>query len=150
MKEYHCEKLARINMQIISNVYTARLINVEHGRTNFTFTTTSVGWQLVDALRANTVTKDNALVQIAAAVDQLHGIGVAHCDICVKNIFVSLDDSRIFLGDLEYCQDMHLPPPVGIKGRMQEHLPLRNQTTSNLRCYVMSLPSFKWCRIISC
>ena len=40
---------------------------------------------------------------------------MAHCDICVENIFVNLENNQVFLGDLEYCRPMEDAPPVGIR-----------------------------------
>jgi hypothetical protein len=47
-------------------------------------------------------------------VAQLHGIGMAHCDICVSLLFVSLETNTVFLGGLEYCRPVGEAPPAGI------------------------------------
>eukprot|EP00603_Paraphysomonas_imperforata_P012653 CAMPEP_0114467014 /NCGR_PEP_ID=MMETSP0104-20121206/9385_1 /TAXON_ID=37642 ORGANISM="Paraphysomonas imperforata, Strain PA2" /NCGR_SAMPLE_ID=MMETSP0104 /ASSEMBLY_ACC=CAM_ASM_000202 /LENGTH=427 /DNA_ID=CAMNT_0001640429 /DNA_START=126 /DNA_END=1409 /DNA_ORIENTATION=+ len=134
-KEFHHITLPRINMDVISKVYDARLANVEQGRTNCSsITIISVGRRLSDALNDSIVTKDAAYNQISLAVEQLHGIGVAHCDICVGNIFVSAEESTVFLGDLEYCQEMLAPAPQGLRrssvdasnGKSLDKIQLRN------------------------
>jgi uncharacterized protein YuzB (UPF0349 family) len=40
-------------------------------------------------------------------------VGVAHCDICVENLFV-LDSGVILLGDLEYCTDLESAQLPGV------------------------------------
>jgi hypothetical protein len=95
------------NMDLIRRVYQADLPNVERGIANCTSVTiTSIGTKLTDALRSGAVTSKNDVVhQVRAAVEQVHSVGVAHCDICVENLFV-LDSGVIILGDLEYCTDL--------------------------------------------
>ena len=39
------------------------------------------------------------------------GIGLAHCDISVNNIFVELGTNVVFLDDLEYLTPVDQPPP---------------------------------------
>jgi RIO-like serine/threonine protein kinase len=56
------------------------------------------------------ITIDEVMQQVRQGLNNLHLIGVAHCDICVDNIFV-LDDNEIILGDLEYCTRCDSRPP---------------------------------------
>jgi hypothetical protein len=106
------------DMTFISKVYSANLANVEHGTTNGTsITITRVGSTLKDAMRVRSLGRSFIFSQVDLAVNQLHAIGVAHCDICVDNVFVDsvADGGTVFLGDLEYCRSTESPPPVGIK-----------------------------------
>lgn len=95
------------NMDLIRRLYQADLANVERGTANCTSVTiTSIGTRLTDAVRSGAVTsKADVVRQVRAAVEQIHSAGVAHCDICVENLFV-LDSGVILLGDLEYCTDL--------------------------------------------
>lgn len=38
---------------------------------------------------------------VREAIDAIHSLGIAHCDVCVDNLFV-MDGGRVILGDLEY------------------------------------------------
>ncbi len=103
-------------MDIIRTIYAAKLHNVEQGHVNCkSITITSVGRKLVDAITLQRVTKEDALDQITSAVAQLHSIGIAHCDICIDNVFVDVHNNVVFLGDLEYCQPKGDDPPRGIR-----------------------------------
>lgn len=95
------------NMDLIRRLYQADLANVERGTASCTSVTiTSIGTRLTDAVRSGAVTsKADVLRQVRAAVEQIHSMGVAHCDICVENLFV-LESGVILLGDLEYCTDL--------------------------------------------
>jgi hypothetical protein len=95
-----------INMDILRSIYAATLQNVERGVVidNKTIRITSIGVPALTAIAKGDhgMTKDIAITQVRQAVEQLHGIGVAHCDIRWPNIFVV--DGVVVLGDLEYCQ----------------------------------------------
>eukprot|EP01031_Cornospumella_fuschlensis_P034644 gene34644-41951_t len=100
----------------IKAIYEAKLPNVEQGVTNCTsITITTIGRRLRDAIHLHGLKKAVALAGATSAVAQLHEIGMAHCDICVDNIFVNLDTNVVFLGDLEYCRPMENVPPVDIR-----------------------------------
>jgi hypothetical protein len=110
-------KKRAIPMDIIRNIYRANFRNVEVGMTNCnSITITKIGLKLQTALVTHSLDKSDVLRQVKAAVEQLHSIGYAHCDIFPDNVFVDLNSSLIFLGDLEYCQEMMLPPPTGLRG----------------------------------
>jgi hypothetical protein len=114
LKEFYHDD-GYIPYDILRKVYAAKLNNVEHGRVNSnSVMITSVGRRLQDAISQRLVTTADALAQIRLAVEQLHSIGVAHCDIFSGNVFVEMDTNRVFLGDLEYCRDINEAPPVGI------------------------------------
>ncbi|ETV63638.1 hypothetical protein H257_19432 [Aphanomyces astaci] len=55
------------------------------------------------------------------ALEELHSLGVAHCDVRAANVFVLLSDKRVILGDLEYCRPLDAAPP-NIQGA-----PINNQ-----------------------
>lgn len=100
----------------IKTTYEARLPNVEQGTVNSTsITITTIGRRLSDAIRLHITDKTSALEAVTLAVQQLHSIGMAHCDICVDNVFVSIETGVVFLGDLEYCRPMISAPPVNIR-----------------------------------
>jgi hypothetical protein len=104
LKEFARQALNRIRMDLINIAYKAKLENVEHGFTNYqSVTITRIGCPLADALRKGKVSKEKVLAEVKAAIDQLHAIGLAHCDICCDHIFVDIDPPyTVFLGDLEY------------------------------------------------
>eukprot|EP01031_Cornospumella_fuschlensis_P030529 gene30529-36896_t len=100
----------------IKRIYDAQLPNVEQGVTNSTsITITTIGRTVADAIRNFGMSKQTALDGARRAVEQLHGIGMAHCDICVDNLFVHLDTGVVFLGDLEYCRPMDEPAPASLR-----------------------------------
>lgn len=109
------------NMDLIRRVYQANLPNVERGTVNCTSVTiTSIGSRLADAVRSGLVTsRADVVSQVRAAVEQMHSVGLAHCDICVDNFFV-LDSGAILLGDLEYCMDLESAQLPGVR-RMYAH-----------------------------
>eukprot|EP01041_Mallomonas_annulata_P027820 gene27820-49534_t len=104
-------------MEIIRAIYNAKLPNVEQGIANYTTVTiTTVGRRLRDVVRsAGELEKSFVFAQVQEAVRQFHSLGIAHCDICVDNVFVNVVGDVVFLGDLEYCQLMVNPPPIGIR-----------------------------------
>lgn len=92
-----------------------RLPNVEWGRANCnSITIERVGKRLVDAMREYGLGKPDVLRQVEAGINQLHGIGFAHCDLCTDNIFVD-EEGVVFLGDLEYCTKGTSPPPTNLR-----------------------------------
>ena len=96
----------------VFGAHTHNLIGGSQINTSVTITT--VGRRLQDVYAL--VNKQTILDQVALAVEQLHSIGVAHCDIRVSNIFMNLTNDAIFLGDLEYCREMSAPAPTGLRG----------------------------------
>jgi tRNA A-37 threonylcarbamoyl transferase component Bud32 len=98
--------------------HDARLPNVEQGVISYTsITITTIGRRVRDAIRHRGLDKQTALDGVERAVQQLHAIGMAHCDICVDNIFVDLETGVVFLGGLEYCRPVGDAPPVDIRRR---------------------------------
>jgi hypothetical protein len=116
VKEFKLSSDRQIPMEIIRSIYNAKLPNVEQGTTNCTtITITTVGRRLRDVVRSGELEKSFVFAQVQEAVRQLHSLGIAHCDICVDNVFVNVVGNVVFLGDLEYCQLMINPPPIGIR-----------------------------------
>jgi len=108
LKEFHRLSLDRIPFNLIRKVYDANLPCVEKGFVNCSsITITSVGILLERAMqdRPTVITRTEVLRQIRTALDGMHSIDIAHCDVCRENIFV-LDDNEIILGDLEYCRNV--------------------------------------------
>ena len=48
--------------------------------------------------------------QVRLGLDELHSIGLAHCDISVDNVLID-DNGVVFLGDLEYLTPVNEPAP---------------------------------------
>jgi hypothetical protein len=116
IKEFNYDRDYSATIAHIKTIYDAKLPKVElQGVTNYkTITITSVGRRLRDAIALHGFEKDAALEGATLAVAQLHGIGMAHCGICVSRLFVSLETNTVFLGGLEYCRPMGEAPPAGI------------------------------------
>lgn len=115
MKEWNHRSIGRIPMDTIRQIYALNLPNVEHGVTNHkSITITRIGDQLRSAIRTRDLDKVTVFNEVVMAVQQLHANGIAHCDICVDNVFVD-EKNVVFLGDLEYCQLMDLPSPRDIR-----------------------------------
>ena len=114
LKEF--KDVKRVSMDVIRTIYLANLPNVEQGHINgLSITITSIGRRVADALTAGYVTKEQVFSQTQVAVNQLHSLGFAHCDICLENIFVNVETGVVFLGDLEYCRPMDQEPPEGLR-----------------------------------
>lgn len=116
LKEFRQKNDRKIPMEIIREIYNAKLVNVEQGIANCTTVTiTTVGRRLRNVVNSGKLEKSFVFTQVQEAFMQLHSIGIAHCDICVDNVFVNVVGDVVFLGDLEYCQLMVDPPPIDIR-----------------------------------
>jgi hypothetical protein len=105
-------------MDAIRQVYELKLRNVEWGVVNCTSVTIMrVGHRLRDVFRLRALDRQGIFEQIELAVNQLHANGFAHCDICVDNIFVEVeeDGGAVFLGDVEYCCALNCSAPTNLK-----------------------------------
>jgi hypothetical protein len=102
-------------MQHIHEVYThtPRLIYVEHGRVidDKSIIITRIGnkLSLVNMNCAN-LTKEMVVSQVRRGLNELHDIGLAHCDLMVSNVFID-SNGVVFLGDLEYLTPVNDPAP---------------------------------------
>jgi len=56
------------------------------------------------------LTKDTMILQVKEGLDELHSIGLAHCDISVSNVLID-DNGVVFLDDLEYLTPINNPAP---------------------------------------
>ena len=61
---------------------------------------TRIGVQLSTAITDLLITKDSSIEQVEAGLAELHGIGFAHCDLKLDNIFYDESGGCVFLGDL--------------------------------------------------
>lgn len=94
LKEFSKTSGRSIPIELIKAVYHAQLLNVEQGIANCsTVKIKTVGRRLRDAITWNILDKTVVVSQVEDAVLQLHSIGIAHCDVCVDNIFVNIIDN---------------------------------------------------------
>lgn len=113
LKEFNKASLPRIPFELIGKIYGAALSNLERGTVNCkSILITSVGQTLrhAAALRPTIINRGEVLAQVRKALDNLHSIGLAHCDVSIDNIYV-LDNNEIILGDFEYCREVDSAPP---------------------------------------
>lgn len=83
-----------------------------------------IGYTLLHAMREKLVDRDVVVGQVRDGLDQLHSLGIAHCDIKAENIFVDRLSLIAFIDDLEYVRPIDAPVP--------EHIELpQNTNTSN-------------------
>ncbi|CAK4066486.1 unnamed protein product, partial [Aphanomyces euteiches] len=110
-KEFKAE--ADIDMDLIRRIYNdTSLQHVERGMCHRnSVTITSIGRTLQHALSDFQGKRHLIIDGVKKALDELHNIGVAHCDVRAANVFVLLSNGRVVLGDLEYCRPLDAPPP---------------------------------------
>jgi hypothetical protein len=116
LKEFKPDRLP--HMQLLKQLYAFKLPNVEWGETNCTSVTiTRVGSRLRDVIESRGMGRDQVWEEVKLGVRQMHANGIAHCDICVDNIFVESveDGGKVFLGDLEYCRPVDAPAPTDLR-----------------------------------
>ena len=108
VKEFHRDN---IRFELIRQIYNANLPYVEKGFADGrSITITTIGKTLPNAILERIITDKNTVIkQVRAAIDSIHSLGIAHCDICCENVFV-LDDGSVILGDLQYCTEVHSRP----------------------------------------
>eukprot|EP00732_Lithocolla_globosa_P001669 Lithocolla_globosa_v1_NODE_881_length_3142_cov_19.214772.p1 type:complete len:393 gc:universal NODE_881_length_3142_cov_19.214772:1917-3095(+) len=101
-----------VPLPLMKQVYAAQLPHVEHGTTvnSHAVLISRVGVQLRTALLDRKVTPELAADHVQLALQELHSLNFAHCDVCVENTFVD-DDGTVFLGDLEYLTPLNNAPP---------------------------------------
>ncbi len=63
------------------------------------------------AIRKNYIAKEQVIDNIRSALDELHNIGFAHCDLKLSNCFYDRDARCAFLDDLEYLTLLEESPP---------------------------------------
>jgi hypothetical protein len=93
------------------------LMHVEHGRvcnfqlSNQSIVITRIGNRLtMSNMIKFGLTKEMVISQTRQGLEELHTIGLAHCDISVDNVFID-DNGVVFLDDLEYLTPTNDPPP---------------------------------------
>ena len=123
LKEFHRERLKSIRFDLLKRVYDAKLAHVERGIVNCSSVTIhTIGRRARDALQqSDDISRDTIIAHIRLALTSLHKIGIAHCDVCLDNVFV-LDCGEVIIGDLEYCTDAVGSPPNGIRRRFDSEL----------------------------
>jgi hypothetical protein len=106
-------------LNYISEVYNRKLPHVEWGEimsiNSRVIKITRLGHCLKKAIFDKTITKEAAFEQIQEGVNELHGIGFAHCDLSLNNVFVDIDANVVFLDDLEYLTPVNDIPPHSIR-----------------------------------
>ncbi|RHY60425.1 hypothetical protein DYB30_004094 [Aphanomyces astaci] len=115
----------KINMAVMDRIYRAPLQHVERGRCHYTSVTiTSIGQTLKTALSEDLVSRDTVKAQVRSALDELHSLGLAHCNVRAANVFVLLEDKRVILGDLESCRPVDAAPPQVCPNKIKTALEL--------------------------
>lgn len=112
LKEFHGRHEGSVEKML--KVYNAHLEHVEWGeavpKTKNAVLITRVGIRLRDALSRDLITHVAAIEHIRLALEELHDIGFAHCDVVVDNVFVH--QGVAFLDDLEYITPRDDAAPV--------------------------------------
>ena len=122
LKEFSRARQGSIRYDLITRVYDAKLPHVEQGTCNCTSVTIqTIGRRAREALQAKLIQRAELIAQVRSALNSLHDIGIAHCDVCLENVFV-LDSGVVILGDLEYCTEANGQPPSDIRRRFDREL----------------------------
>eukprot|EP01041_Mallomonas_annulata_P009698 gene9698-20157_t len=97
----------------ISDVYKRHLPHVEWGRVveQHKLLITRIGIAIQDAIQRNLITTDSVIEDIRLALDELHAVELAHCDVFAKNVFYDSKECCAFLSDLEYLTPLDDAPP---------------------------------------
>lgn len=107
-------QVAPETMALIRRVHALRLENVEWGEAvvnnENAVLITRMGRRVLSALNTNVVTSQQIIDGVRSALQQLHDIGLAHCDISLSNVYVD-DDNAVSLVGLEYLTPVDDPPP---------------------------------------
>lgn len=118
-KEFDKTKDKTEALQRIEQVYSQNppLLHVEHGRV----LSYNPGQQSIVIARIGNrltlsnmiklgLTKEMVISQVELGLEELHNIGLAHCDISVDNVFID-DSGIVFLDDLEYLTPVNMAAP---------------------------------------
>jgi len=101
----------------MAKVYAAKKTNLESGKVMVKLEKViikTVGRSLRKAIETDTDLRfETVAAMMKAAVEQLHSLGIAHCDVALENFFV-LANGQIILGDLEYVRPLHDPAPPSL------------------------------------
>ena len=93
---------------------------------------TRVGIPVSTAIRNKITTKDRIYEDVAAGVAELHGLGLAHCDIHMGNVFVD-EDGTAFLGDLEFLAPMEAAPRDRARRALHSEAPSTSELLDELQ-----------------
>lgn len=105
---------------VIERIYDAQLRHVERGKVirsasgNNHLLITSIGQPLQTNPSSEANVRDRVISDIREGLNELHNLGIAHCDVRLTNVFWVVDSyspsGRAVLGDLEFArprQDSH-------------------------------------------
>ena len=99
--------------QVMSIIYENKLPHVEHGECRNS--KVAIIHRVGIPLEAKRYDYGTVVEHIRLALEELHNIGYAHCDVCKENVFYSTSDGVYFLGDLEYCRPALSPPRTDLR-----------------------------------
>eukprot|EP01041_Mallomonas_annulata_P000777 gene777-1493_t len=100
-------------MSHISNVYQQELPHFEWGIVagKNKLLITRVGIRISIAIYNKFISTESIIKDINLALEELHTIGLAHCDVFIKNVFYDEVNHCAILSNLEYYTPLHDPPP---------------------------------------
>jgi serine/threonine protein kinase len=118
LKEFHHRTDFTKQLNFIQTIYShrPRLLHVEYGyvinnSVPNSLMITRIGSKLNSAnMSRYRLSRNDVLTQVRESLNELHGIGFAHCDLSIDNVFID-DDGVVFLDDLEYVTPINDPPP---------------------------------------
>eukprot|EP01041_Mallomonas_annulata_P006272 gene6272-12703_t len=112
LKEFNRRKDLSV-MSHIKHVYGQKLPHVEWGVVigQNKLLITRVGMRIQRAIMDELITKELAIEHIRLALEELHAIGLAHCDVFIENVFYDKVTCCAFLADLEYLTPLNEPAP---------------------------------------
>jgi len=116
LKEFSRD-VSRKAVSRIRKVLNSKLPHVEWGVVNDdkrSIIIQRVGIRIQVAIGQGLITKTKVLEGVRAALDELHELGYAHCDIALRNIYFDRSTKTAFLDDLEYLTRITHPPPMTI------------------------------------
>eukprot|EP01041_Mallomonas_annulata_P002305 gene2305-4486_t len=70
-----------------------------------------VGITIREAKIKNLIISELVVEHIRLGLNELHAIGLAHCDVFIKNVFFDVENCCDFLSDLEYLTPVNDAPP---------------------------------------
>jgi hypothetical protein len=118
IKEYNRKTMDNRQLNLIDHVYShsPALLHVESGRvvnhSKRECLITRLGHKLSSSTMARAhLSKDDLIQQVQNGLDELHSLGLAHCDLSLNNVFID-DAGVVFLDDLEYLSPLNDPPAI--------------------------------------
>ena len=97
----------------IGFVYQQAHPNVEWGvvKGDRSILITRIGLRIQTAIHEGLISKERVIEDIRCAMDWLHSVGLAHCDIALRNVFFDSASKQAFLDDLEHLTPISDHPP---------------------------------------